>query len=107
MSLDVYLENSEGTVLYTANITHNLNTMAEKAGIYLPLWRPEEIGITTARQLVPLLSAGFNKLMVGKEIYERYNPKNGWGDYEGLYSFVLNYLCACAEHSEAFVSVSR
>ena len=33
---------------YSANITHNLGKMAEEAGIYKHLWRPEEIGITKA-----------------------------------------------------------
>jgi signal transduction histidine kinase len=32
-------------VLFVSNITHNLNIMADKAGIYQHLWRPEEIGI--------------------------------------------------------------
>ena len=49
MSLDVYLY-SECYVepidirLFSANITHNLNTMA-----YYHLWRPEEIGMATYR----------------------------------------------------------
>lgn len=30
---------------YHANITHNLGKMAEAAGIYHALWRPDEIGI--------------------------------------------------------------
>lgn len=51
MSLDITLytpmcahcgRSGEG---YSANITHNLGAMAEAAGIYLALWRPEEIGI--------------------------------------------------------------
>jgi hypothetical protein len=49
MSLDVRLEDENGRELYWFNITHNLNKMARKAGLYQCLWRPEEIGITTAR----------------------------------------------------------
>lgn len=52
MSLDVTLTDPSGTVLYEANITHNLNKMAAEAGIYECLWRPDEHGITHARQII-------------------------------------------------------
>ena len=59
MSLDVYLTCPccEETV-YDANITHNLGKIAKEAGIYQALWRPDECGITTADQLVPILGPG-------------------------------------------------
>jgi hypothetical protein len=34
--------------LFSLNITYNLNKMAKEVGLYEVLWRPEEIGITTA-----------------------------------------------------------
>src|SRR5260221_6791232 len=42
--------------VYWANITHNLGLMARECGLYEPLWRPVENGITHARQLVEPLS---------------------------------------------------
>ena len=36
--------------VYEGNITHNLNRMAEACGIYMELWRPEEIGVIKAEQ---------------------------------------------------------
>lgn len=44
MSLDVYLTAVRPTEVFSANITHNLGEMADKAGIYKACWRPEEIG---------------------------------------------------------------
>ena len=41
-------EETETNEVYSANITHNLNTMADEAGIYKHLWRPDEIKITKA-----------------------------------------------------------
>jgi len=52
MSLDVYLEVTKPTTIFEANITHNLNRMAQAAGIYEALWCPDEIGITKAAQLI-------------------------------------------------------
>src|SRR5688572_29936062 len=48
----------ETNCVYSANITHNLNAMAENAGIYMHLWRPDQIGIMTASQLIAPLTAG-------------------------------------------------
>jgi len=107
MSLDVYLEVIRPTAIYDANITHNLNKMAGAAGIYKHLWRPEEIGITTAGQLVAPLRAGLALLMAEPERFKAMNPPNGWGSYDNLVKFVNDYLHACEENAEAAVRVSR
>lgn len=107
MSLDVYLTGPEQAELFSANITHNLNTMAEKAGIYQHLWRPDEIEVTKAAQLIVPLTVGLRKLAQMPEHFMQYNPPNGWGDYEGLVSFVEKYLIACIKNPDAEVSVCR
>lgn len=107
MSLDVSLTKVMPCEIYGANITHNLNKMAAEAGIYEHLWRPEEIGITTAAQLIEPLRAGLALLKSDPARFEAFNPSNGWGSYEGLVSFVERYLEACEEAPDAEVSVSR
>lgn len=97
----------EDGIVYTANITHNLNRMAKEAGIYEYLWRPDEIGITKAKDLIEPLSKGLYALGINPERYKRLNPSNGWGTYEGLVEFVANYLHACQQYPEATVSVWR
>lgn len=92
---------------YHANITHNLNRMALEAGLYNALWRPDEIGITTASQLIEPLRTGLEKLKGSPSYFQHYNPDNGWGDYYGLVSFVERYLNACEEYPDARVSASR
>lgn len=93
--------------VYSANITHNLGVMAEEAGIYSHLWRPEEIGITKAAQLIEPLTAGLARLEADPERFRKLNPHNGWGDYDVLVSFVRNYVLACRENPEADVTASR
>lgn len=97
----------ETNEVYSANITHNLNTMAGEASIYKHLWRPDEINITKAKELIEPLREGLHKLKSEPEKYKAFNPSNGWGSYEGLVRFVSNYLDACYENPEADVSVSR
>ena len=98
---------SRTSEVYEDNITHNLGKMAGEAGIYEALWRPEEVGITKAEQLIEPLQAGLKNLKTTPEIYREHNPSNGWGSYEGLTSFVERYIDACKEYPEATVSVSR
>lgn len=107
MSLDVYLTVIQPTQVFEANVTHNLGKMAEAAGIYKALWRPEEIGITRAYQLIEPLRAGLLLMKAEKERFEALNPENGWGSYAGFVKFVENYLTACENNPQAEVYVSR
>lgn len=101
------IDEDDGTRVYSANITHNLTTMAGQVGLYKPLWRPEEIGVTKAWQLIPLLREGLTRLIEEKERLQEFNPENGWGDYDGLVRFTQHYLAACEQHPDATVSTWR
>ena len=111
MSLDVYLYATDldgnEICVYDANITHNLNTMADKAGIYYAMWRPEEKEWTKAGHLIEALEAGLTDLKARPEYYDEFNPANGWGDYDGMVEFVEKYLEACKKYPSTKVSVSR
>lgn len=125
MSLDIYLTGREVTnkctcphcgdshytttpiEYYEANITHNLGKMAREAGIYKHLWRPEEISIGKAGQLIKPLTEGLALLNSDQVRFERFDPENKWGNYEGLVKFVSNYLAACKEYPEATITISR
>lgn len=107
VSLDVYLTKTMPTRVHCGNITHNLGPMAREAGIYTLLWRPEEIGIKYARELIAPLEAGLNILRMYPERFRKFNPENGWGSYEGLVEFVEVYLAACREHPDAEVDTWR
>ena len=125
----------ETDTVYSANITHNLNTMADVAGIYEALWRPyklkniyfkfgkdeseasnlnydkeyeiEQNTIVLANDLIEPLRHGLHELKLNPDKYKTYNPENGWGSYDGLVRFVENYLNACYQYPNAKVEVSR
>lgn len=107
MSLDVYLEAKDGGCLYEANITHNLNTMAEEAGIYKHLWRPDEIGVTAASELIEPLRAGLHQLVERPSHFKQFDSPNGWGLYIHFVPFVSRYFEACVNNPSALVRVSR
>jgi hypothetical protein len=113
MSLDVTLLKNvcrccgRGEEVFTYNVTHNLNKMAEEAGIYMHLWKPDEIGITQAKELIGVLKFGLGLLESDPERFKKLNPANGWGTYQGLVDFVKKYLAACENWPEATIDVSR
>ena len=88
-------------------MTHNLGAMAKEAGLYEYLWRPDELGITHARELIDPLQTGFALLLAEPDRFRALNPSNGWGSYEGLCEFVRGYLTACEANPDAAVRVSR
>ena len=92
---------------FSGNITHNLGRMAEEAGIYEALWRPEEINAKYAKDIIPLLKKGLSLLKKKRRHFEKFNSPNGWGMYEHFVPFVEKYLDACIEEPYATIYVSR
>ena len=107
MTVDTGAEELHEVYLFEANITHNLNKMASEAGIYKHIWRPEEINITTAKELVEPLEKGLALLKSNPDRFKAFNPPNGWGSYDGFVPWVETYLEACKEHPKAKINISR
>ncbi len=103
----VYTEDDDK--VYHANITHNLGTYADAFGLYMPLWRPEDLGIIQAKQLIVPLAVGLEKLLdhTLQCAHAALLPENGWGTHAGLEHFVTEYLAACLHFPEAEVSTWR
>lgn len=118
MSLDVYLyepapcphcgkDVASPHLVYRANITHNVNRIAMEAGVYQAIWRPDELALTCAEQLVPHLEQGVATLESDPAKFSALNPPNNWGSYQGLVTWVKAYLAACREYPGAIVEVCR
>ena len=125
MSLNVYLEGKTTTEkcecphcwneheravteqFFDANITHNLNAMAEEAGIYGVVWRPEENGIEKASQLIEPLECAISAMKADPTRFEKHNSLNGWGLYKNFVPWLEKYLAACRQCPDAAVRVSR
>lgn len=105
------LEQLEGdykeATLSNLSVTHNLNNMAKAVGLYEVLWRPEEIGITTASQMIAPLEKGIKELTANPKKYKAFNPPNGWGDYDIFVEFCKSVLRDCREYPDATIEVGR
>jgi hypothetical protein len=112
MSLDITLTALRPTSVWTENITHNLNTMANAVKVsnttlYKVLWYPEELGLKTGEDILPYLRVGLSILMTFPEEYKQHNPSNGWGDYYNLVDFVKSYIIACTEFPDGVIEISK
>jgi len=110
MSLDFYLQYTEDgndIEVFSENITHNLGEMADKAGIYYALWRPEEKGWVYAKDIIKVLEKGVWKLERDPVKYKKYNSPNGWGMYEHFVPFAKDVLEACKKYPSAKIYISR
>lgn len=126
MSLDIYIEGTQEIEEQCAcphcgnehtekrypelgylNITHNLAKMADECGVYEYVWRPEENGIKVASDMIVHLENGIDELQSTPLNYERLNPSNGWGSYEILVKFLMDYLEICKEHPTAKITACR
>lgn len=105
MSLDISLRVEKDVFDY--NITHNLSRMALECMLYYPIWRPEEIEIETAKELIPFLEKGLILLKTKRQELVDLEPCNGWGKYQSLVDLVVLYIEACKNNPESKVKVWR
>jgi hypothetical protein len=109
MSLDFYLEyeiDDNYITVFDNNITHNLNEMANKAGIYFALWRPKEKGYEKASDIIEILEKGLSDLVAIPSYFKKFDAENGWGTYEHFVPFVRECLEACKKYPNAKIRAS-
>lgn len=111
---DIRLKTYETDEVWTGNITHNLTEMAEhvsgKEGhtLYTILWHPEMIftaGKILSADIIPYLESTIMVLIKDRETLKKYNPENGWGTYEQLLKFTIEFYQNCLENEYAEVIV--
>lgn len=122
MSLSIYLydEHGEEVVdLPCLGITHNLGKMASEVGkvdsdatLYNILWRPDEYfsfdnGHIPVDYVLKRLPDLIYQLVIDKDRLSLFSPENGWGNYQGLLDFSLNYYKACYNNPNSFIYCCR
>jgi hypothetical protein len=126
VSYDMVNFHEEKEQLYSANITHNLNVMAEQAGIYKALWRPyqlhkdyvysedykiemafEDLVTIIATDIIDVIEQGLDLLKNRPDYFSKFNSPNGWGTYVHFVQFVKKYLAALKQYPNSIVIVDR
>lgn len=108
MSLDVYLTCKHcNHQVFSANITHNLGAMAQEAGIYGVVWRPEENRVSRAYDLVLPLRQAVEQMELDPTRFRKHDAANGWGTYKDFLPWLRRYLEACEQYPDCRVEASR
>lgn len=115
MSLDVYIYDKDPDLigyddsneLYWANITHNLNKMAMEAGIYDVLWDAEEKGYKYSKDILPILTDGFCKMLKDPKHYKKFDSSNGWGTYDDFIDWIFSYIKALTDYPNGLIRISK
>ena len=90
--------------VFSANITHNLNTIAEKACIYEALWHKQ--GINKAEDYIELLTHALQFMEFNPEYFRQFDASNGGGTYDNFVPWLRKLLEACHKYPIADVHVS-
>lgn len=103
MSLDVSVKAKRLVDVYEDNITYNLAPMYYKCidingGL-------KALNGMKCKDAVPVLNRAIDDLIENKEEYEKLNPENGWGSYEGLLKSLKSLRIACLENPSGKVEV--
>lgn len=94
--------------IHLGNITHNLADMASHVNVdygvslYDTLWRSQDCCEGKLDKLRPLWEKGLDILERDRDRLKRYNPSNGFGDYDSLLEFVRLILV----NSEKLVGIN-
>lgn len=105
---NIELQNNTTEYLFSANITHNMNKMADAVGLYEYLWNlKEKHSDMKPIELLPKLSRGLAKLYKNKQDLLQFEPSNGWGSWDSFATFIAEIIKACIMYPHAEIEVSR
>jgi hypothetical protein len=94
-------------VVFEAHITHNVHAMAMLARVYEPIWHPWDNGVEKAKDLIPGLSKGLQRIQRNRGEFNAVQAWNGWGTRVQFEEWLERLLKACTEYPEAKVGVTR
>lgn len=109
---------------WSANITHNMGKMADHIKVnyqvdgeeyentlYQMVWRPDEVGdgktCCNTTVMAQALQSGIAYMVAHRKDLEKYNPENGWGNYNVFLAWLKCYWDVCLEHPDCEIEVSR
>ena len=103
MSWDVKLKAKREIILFQTNITNNLHDMYYKC-------RDKELGLKklnglSSKKALPIVKRAIEDMIKNKEEYEKLNPSNGWGSYDGLLRDLRNLKESCEQIPDGVIEV--
>lgn len=103
MSWDVKLKAKREIILFQTNITYDLADMYykcidKKLGL-------EKLNGLSSKEALPIVKRAIEDMIENKEEYEKLNPSNGWGSYDGLLIDLRNLKESCEQIPDGVIEV--
>lgn len=103
MSLDIGISATRKVEIFDRNITYNLAPMYYKC-------IDKELGFKklnnmSCKEALSILNSAINDLIKNKEEYEKLNPENGWGTYDGLLEAIKDMRNCCEDNPDGIIDV--
>ena len=103
MSWDVKLKAKREVILFETNITYNLADMYYKC-IDKTLGLKKLNGLSS-KEALPIVKRAIEDMIKNKEEYEKLNPSNGWGSYDGLLKRLKELKEYCETVPDGYIEV--
>ncbi len=103
MSLDIDIYVKKEVSVFERNVTYNLSDMYHKA-----IDREKGFDLLnnmSCREAIPILDKAIKDMIDNKEEYEKLNPPNGWGTYEGLLKTLKDIKVNCENNLDGRIGV--
>lgn len=68
---------------FEKNVTYNVSTMLKRAGFH-----PNIVNGLSAEVLRPVVRHAWQALVDNPEYFQKFDPENGWGSYNGVKNFL-------------------
>jgi len=102
MSLNFIVSITSPHEVIDANITHNVNKMWIKAGIYDELYKSEGKKVS---EVIGKLEVGLTKMIIDSKGYTELNPENGWGSYDGAVKWLTNLIMELKKYPDGIIEI--
>jgi len=101
MSLDIGIKAKREVEIFDSNITYNLGKMYYKCidGGF------KALDGMVCEKAIPILNKAIEDMVVNKEEYEKLNPANGWGTYDGLLKELKRMRDCCENNLDGIIEV--
>ena len=101
MSLDIGIKAKREVEIFDRDITYNLSKMYYKCidGGF------KALNGMSCKDALPILNKAINDLIDNQEEYEKLNPENGWGSYDGLLEALKDMRNCCEENKDGIIEV--
>lgn len=117
MVSDAYAEESDE---WHTNITHNMTSMAQEVPVfyhnkgeewsttlYAIVWRADEIQADNTTCVGEALIGAIKYMVEHRKELLKFNPKNGWGNYDSFLLWLIIYKEMCEDNPDCKILLSR